>query len=63
MCTVLLNEKAAAERLSVSVAALRRWRLFGEGPSYMKLGRSVRYSCDDLDAFCNANRVETTGER
>jgi hypothetical protein len=57
MCTVMLTEKEAAKRLSVSVAAMRRWRLFGQGPSYVKLGRLVRYTCEDLGKYCNANRV------
>jgi hypothetical protein len=58
---ILLNEKDAAKRLSVSVALMRRWRLFRQGPSYVKLGRLVRYSHEDLDAFLNEHRVTTGG--
>jgi hypothetical protein len=55
----LLTEKQAALRLGCSVALLRKWRLLGKGPPYMKIGRLVRYSEGDLVAFLDAHRVET----
>jgi hypothetical protein len=54
----LLNEQQAAQVLGCSVAALRRWRLLGYGPAFVKLGRLVRYSETDLAAFVAANRVQ-----
>lgn len=54
----LLNERAAAGYLGVSAATLRSWRCMGEGPIYVRLGRSVRYLQSDLDAFLICNRVE-----
>ena len=59
----LLTEQAAARQLSCSVALMRKWRLFGEGPAYCKIGRLVRYRHEDLDAFLAAHRVETGGGR
>jgi hypothetical protein len=59
----LFNERAAANVLSCSVALLRKWRLFDEGPAYCKIGRLVRYRQEDLNAFLEANRVETGGGR
>jgi hypothetical protein len=51
----LVNEYKAAERLGVSVATVRRWRLFRRGPKYYKMGpsvrSSVRYKPQDLDFF------------
>ncbi len=55
--SVGLDEKAAAQILGCSAALLRKWRLFGDGPAYYKLGRLVRYSEGDLTAFINSNRV------
>jgi predicted DNA-binding transcriptional regulator AlpA len=45
----LLNEKQVADYLSLSVASLRRWRLFRTGPKFVKIGSLVRYRRGDLD--------------
>ena len=39
-----MTEKQIAVILSVSVASIRRWRLVKQGPPYLKVGSSVRYS-------------------
>jgi predicted DNA-binding transcriptional regulator AlpA len=59
----VLNERQAATVLGCSVALMRKWRLFGEGPSYCKIGRLVRYRQADIDSFLEAHRVETAGGR
>ena len=43
-----LNEKEVAQIYNLSVTTLRKWRLLGRGPRFVKLGRSVRYSAADL---------------
>jgi hypothetical protein len=50
----LRDERFTANRLGVSVETLRTWRKRGVGPRYRKLGRCVRYSLADLDAFVEA---------
>jgi hypothetical protein len=40
----LLNEIQLSEKIHVSLACLRRWRLRGEGPQYVKVGPLVRYN-------------------
>jgi hypothetical protein len=55
----LLNEQQASELLNCSVAALRRWRLIGAGPAYCRLGRLVRYRHADLEAFLDAQLLQT----
>ena len=57
----LIDERETAERLGCSVAALRKWRLLGRGPCYCHIGRLVRYSAADLEAFLNSHRVVTKG--
>lgn len=47
----LFNDRQVAERLGVSVALVRRWRLLGQGPRYCKLGAAVRYRPEDLAAW------------
>src|SRR5690349_16504352 len=49
--TGLLTERQAAALLKVSVKSLQAWRSRGGGPRYHKLGRCVRYSLSDLEAF------------
>ena len=57
----VLNEREAAAVVGCSVALMRKWRLFREGPSYVKIGRLVRYRQEDLNTFLDSHRVETAG--
>lgn len=45
---VLLDTKAAAKRLGLSASTLEKLRVYGGGPPYCKLQRSVRYRYADL---------------
>jgi predicted DNA-binding transcriptional regulator AlpA len=57
----LLNEYRVAEMLGVSVATVRRWRLFKTGPRFLKVGVLVRYRLSDVEHWL-AGRP-TGGER
>ena len=57
----LLNEFDVARVTGLSVASVRRWRLFGRGPKYLKIGSSVRYRAEDLQSWLDARPVG--GER
>lgn len=59
----LCDEREAAKIISCSVALLRKWRLFREGPAYVKIGRLVRYRQEDLAAFLESHRVVAEGAR
>jgi predicted DNA-binding transcriptional regulator AlpA len=50
----LLTEIQVSDSLQVSLACLRRWRLRGEGPQYIKVGPLVRYRPQDLDDWIAA---------
>jgi hypothetical protein len=52
-----VNENIAAEILGCTVSCLRAWRQRGRGPSFVRLGRMVRYPVEDIKAFLNSNRV------
>ena len=55
----VMDEKRAADHLGVSVSLLRKWRVKRDGgPVYIKIGRAVRYSTEDLDGFLQARRVQ-----
>lgn len=47
----LLTEHDICDLTGMSIATVRRWRLFGRGPRFLKLGASVRYRTEDLDLW------------
>ena len=48
---VILTESEAARRLGVSVSGLRKWRREQTGPQFIRIGRLIRYSLDDLQGW------------
>jgi predicted DNA-binding transcriptional regulator AlpA len=50
----LLGERDVARLMSVSVASVRRWRLLGQGPKFLKIGASVRYSPEDVETWLDS---------
>lgn len=63
---MLLTPKELCERWKVAAATLRKWRVAGTGPNYIKLGEGrnseVRYRMQDIDEFEKSNRF-VTGNR
>jgi hypothetical protein len=51
------GEKVAAQLLGLSVKTLQSWRHHSRGPNYLKLGRRILYSGDDLLAFIDKSRI------
>ena len=51
VAAVNMAERQAAEYLGVSVHSLRRWRVYGGGPRYLKMGSRIVYQIKELDAF------------
>lgn len=56
-----IPEQAAAEYLGLSVKTLQAWRWKRKGPAYMKYGRRVLYSYEDLDRYREAHKIEPEG--
>ena len=54
-----LVEQESAKYVGYSAAYLRVARRKGTGPAYIRVGRSIRYRLEDLDAWLRAHRVET----
>lgn len=50
----LLNDRDVARITRMSLASVRRWRLLGTGPRFLKLGSSVRYKAEDVAAWINS---------
>lgn len=61
MTSEFLDTKAAAKYLNLSPHTLDRWRWSGDGPQFVKLGRSVRYRLKDLADFVESSlKVNTS---
>ena len=58
----LINERVASELLGLSVITLRNWRFIGKGPSFVKLGRAVRYSYDDLKEYISQRKINPSAD-
>jgi len=65
----LLDERAAASYIAMSVAYLRADRCRGHvggttaGPAYLRLGRTIRYRRDDLDTWLSERRIDRSAPR
>ena len=53
-----LKPRDAAKYLGVAYITLETWRGRGQGPSYCKLGRSIRYDRQALDSFMLSHRQD-----
>lgn len=60
--STLVTVEKAAEYLAVSSSYLNKLRVRGDGPTFCKLGRGVRYRLSDLEAWVDANRFGSTSE-
>jgi excisionase family DNA binding protein len=58
----LLTVSEAAQRLKVSVSYLNKLRVFGGSARYLRLGRSIRYRPEDLDAWAQSKAANSTSE-
>ena len=59
----LLTAKDAADRLRLSLSWLAKARMRGDGPPYVKLGRSVRYGESALAKWTRTRTRFSTSER
>lgn len=58
----LLSEREAAKLVSVSIRTIQQWRLRGEGPPFLKIGRAVRYSVEDIERWIETRRRTSTSD-
>lgn len=57
----LLSPAEAAKLLNVSISWLAKARMSGEGPEFVKIGRSVRYSEPGIRKFTRLQTRVKTG--
>jgi predicted site-specific integrase-resolvase len=60
MSVTHLNQVEMAARLKISPRTLERWRWTGEGPAFLKIGGRVIYRLEDVEAYENGRRCEST---
>ena len=57
-----LTVKEAAEHVGLSVHTLNAYRIAGNGPSYFKLGRLVRYDRNQLETWARSDQRQSTSQ-
>lgn len=54
----------AAEYIGSTASTLAKYRMYGAGPAFVKIGRRVVYRVEDLDAWLASNvRKSTIGAK
>jgi predicted DNA-binding transcriptional regulator AlpA len=59
---LLLTEAEAGKATGFTRRALQSWRLRGGGPTFVQIGRSVRYRPEDLDAWAESLTRTSTSD-
>jgi excisionase family DNA binding protein len=59
---MLFTQAEAADHLRLSERTLKRWRVSGSGPAFVKLGRRVLYRKLDLEEWIASRVVHSTSE-
>ena len=57
-----LTPSEAAARLRTTIGTLSNWRVRGEGPRYIKLGRKVLYPLAEIEAFEQRHLRDNTAQ-
>lgn len=57
--SILLRTPDVAKMLGISITKLEHWRSAGEGPTWIKVGRSVRYRPQEIESYLEANTVSS----
>ncbi len=55
----LLRETDVAKILNVSVVTIRQLRKRGGGPGFLRIGKSIRYSVPEINAFIERSIAST----
>jgi predicted DNA-binding transcriptional regulator AlpA len=51
-----------AKRLGLSTSCLNKWRVYGKGPRFVKLGKAVKYRLTDVEAWLEERSRRSTSE-
>jgi predicted DNA-binding transcriptional regulator AlpA len=56
----LIDTPALAKKLGIQANTLEKWRVRGEGPTYVKIGRRIAYHPTDVEAWLVTCRTNST---
>jgi hypothetical protein len=57
----LLTTEQTAEVFGITQNTLEKWRVFGRGPKFVRVGRRIRYSPTDIAAYlAESTRTSTS---
>ena len=59
----ILTTPELAQEFNVAEITLRKWRLGGTGPRFIRVGANIRYRRSDIDAWLASRTVSSTSER
>lgn len=54
----LMNTKELASYLGVPIASVYKWRVAGEGPRAIRLGRGLHWRVEEVEAWLDAKTEE-----
>ena len=57
-----LTAETLADRLCVTEGTLAKWRLYGSGPNFIRVGCRIAYDPSDVAAWLDTRRVNSTSE-
>jgi hypothetical protein len=58
----LFDPQEASDYLRMAKQTLARWRCYGLGPRFVRIGGRIFYDVADLDAFITARKFQSTAE-
>jgi Helix-turn-helix domain len=58
----LFDPQEASAYLRIAKQTLARWRCYGLGPRFVRIGGRIFYDIADLDAFIAARKFRSTAE-
>ncbi|MEU4014893.1 helix-turn-helix domain-containing protein [Microbacterium sp. NPDC028030] len=58
----LISPATLADALGTTERTLSEWRIRGYGPSYLRVGRTVRYRPEAVDSWLLAQERKSTAE-
>lgn len=58
----LLNTRQVAQICNVSISKINKLRHFGGGPDFIKIGKLVRYTIEDVEEWLRQSKFSSTSE-
>ncbi len=58
----LLTAKTLSERIAVTTGCLAKWRITGQGPTFVRIGRRIAYRPEAVNDWLASRTVNSTSE-